>query len=457
MRLIRLFFALPFLCACSGSDDAPNDAGAVIVTAPGTPTGAPTTQVVGASGGTVTDGHVTIAIPAGALTTDATISITPITNTAPLGGARSYRFGPEDTTFAVPVTLTFDCDDANSWIVTQNDDGSWTPALDSVFDSGTVSAQSTHFSDWATARFIDLTLEPASTEVMVNKTVNLTLTGFSSQNDRLVRLSGDISDAAADGDFLAPLVGVDKAEHRFEVSGWSLNGVDAPTSGAAGQLSPSAAHALYTAPPKVPSQNPVAVSVSLVSTTKELKRYDVVSNIRVIDKEETTALTLTYDGEVFRYLNAHDAAIASQADGVIRSVEAHYDASNDTLEIDASRTTVSPIAQDAIFRLDLVHPQTGAQQLPCIYNEVTPETASRVEMKLNHAAPYSRNAWIEYTPETTCSLDYLCTEVTVTLTTFGRSVKGTLTGKTRDDLGDAITCTTGDEHTIAAEFDIAVE
>jgi hypothetical protein len=73
-------------------------------------TPAPTSQVVGSGGGTVTssDGQVTIAIPAGALSSDVTITITPLGDIAPpgvitVGGA--YQFGPPNATFAAQVTI----------------------------------------------------------------------------------------------------------------------------------------------------------------------------------------------------------------------------------------------------------------------------------------------------------------------------------------------------------------
>ena len=64
---------------------------------------------IGAKGGTVTlSGGPTLTIPPGALSADTTITITALSD-QPTSGALSpvYQFGPEGTTFAAPVTVTF--------------------------------------------------------------------------------------------------------------------------------------------------------------------------------------------------------------------------------------------------------------------------------------------------------------------------------------------------------------
>ncbi len=94
------------------------------------------------------------------------ITIEPITNHVSLAVGGGYRLGPEGTTFSQPVTLTFKYTDGmlgdkpaeTLWITTQNNDGSWSANIRSVVDvtAKTVTAKTTHFSDWALGRFIDL-------------------------------------------------------------------------------------------------------------------------------------------------------------------------------------------------------------------------------------------------------------------------------------------------------------
>ena len=69
-----------------------------------------TSAVVGPTGGMVasSDGALQVAIPAGALSSDVTVTIVP---TPPPGSGSVgtvYEIGPTGTQFAIPVTLTFD-------------------------------------------------------------------------------------------------------------------------------------------------------------------------------------------------------------------------------------------------------------------------------------------------------------------------------------------------------------
>jgi hypothetical protein len=85
-------------CSSDGASDSP---------AAGTVVGE---QSVGASGGTVSGGGVTLAIPPGALASDQKIRITRTDDTVPGGivalGA-IYRFEPDGLTFTAPVRATF--------------------------------------------------------------------------------------------------------------------------------------------------------------------------------------------------------------------------------------------------------------------------------------------------------------------------------------------------------------
>jgi hypothetical protein len=70
---------------------------------------APSSTVVGTAGGTVesTDGVITVNIPAGAVSGDVTVTVTP--ESAPPAGAVGavYDIGPSGTVFNSPVTMTF--------------------------------------------------------------------------------------------------------------------------------------------------------------------------------------------------------------------------------------------------------------------------------------------------------------------------------------------------------------
>jgi hypothetical protein len=148
--------------------------------AKGDPQGAATTQMIDATGGSVTsaDGRITLNIPAGALGTATTVTIQPITNTTPNGIGLGYRLQPEGTTFGVPVSLTFHLSDAealalgSTYVTTQHADGLWYSEPDQQRDSTaqTVGVSTSHFSDWTLAQ--TLQLQPAEVRLKTDTATN---------------------------------------------------------------------------------------------------------------------------------------------------------------------------------------------------------------------------------------------------------------------------------------------
>lgn len=109
----RLFVvaALGFIAACGGDDSSNNN---------NNNNNNDGTGKVGAAGGTVTstDGALSLVVPAGALSADTAITIEPL-STAPaevgdLVMQVGYRFGPDGLTFATPVQIELELDDAIS-------------------------------------------------------------------------------------------------------------------------------------------------------------------------------------------------------------------------------------------------------------------------------------------------------------------------------------------------------
>ena len=283
------------LVACKKTaDDADGkaDPPLPIITVKGAPAGAAVTRDIGPAGGQLqsADGAISINIPAGALSANTPVGIQPISNEAPLGIGKGYRLTPEGTTFARPVTITmkYESDSLINtasdflWIASQAADGSWVGHRKSVVDvnARTVSVQTTHFSDWVIGVFLKMSLSPAAATIKVKENISLSITGFNGdyEDEELVPLS-------------AVKQSVDKLASRlgyFTIDGWTLNGANAPVGNAAGSLQPATGNrsATYTAPDKAPSQNPVAVAVSL--TQKQIGgpsgRFTLVSHIRVQDK-----------------------------------------------------------------------------------------------------------------------------------------------------------------------------
>lgn len=276
------------------------------VTDKGTPDGAPVTKVIGVSGGEVVsaDGLLTLGIPAGALSTNTSISIQPITNHVPLGVGKGYRLTPEGTTFSKPVKISFKYNDEILdsgipevlWIATQKEDGTWLGDRRSKVDKNakTVTTETTHFSDWVTGRFINFELVSDKQTVKTGESVELELTGF------LLKDEGyDLVPLIYTGSGSKSKVPVDKfavAEeyNQFYIGDWALNGKKIPVSNSNGSLdSYKGLYADYTAPAKPPSPRTVAVSLTLNFDKNSGGKGSVIL---------VTHITIVDDGYYFRLM-----------------------------------------------------------------------------------------------------------------------------------------------------------
>lgn len=328
-RIIYLLLLALVLVQASCKKDKDNDTpSGPIITEKGTPLGSAVTQEIGSAGGQFqsADGLLTVTVPAGALNSNTTIGIQPISNRAPQGIGTGYRLTPEGTSFNVPVTISirYNTDSLTNtaadflWIVSQNEDRSWGGHRQSVVDTvaKTVTVETTHFSDWVIGSFIEMSLSPSSAKVKVNKSIGLSIAGF---------------DAAYDDGEVIPLAAVNQSTEKlasrtgyFTINGWSLNGANAPVSGSAGSLQATTGgrSAQYTAPSSVPSQNPVAVSVSL--TQNQINgpnaSFMLVSNIHVYEGyfarfSVNGAETFFVEAEVFTGMNWPPTTNMAQALG----------------------------------------------------------------------------------------------------------------------------------------------
>jgi hypothetical protein len=457
-----------------GSDDSspspqPTDP---IVTPAGAPAGDATHTTIGTSGGTVqsADGRLTITIPAGALTAATDVTIQPLSNEAPLGMGLGYRLGPEGTTFAAPVKLSFAYDDAllNGvpedflWIVTQAENGSWNAMLRSYVDaaSHTVSVETTHFSDWAVGKFLDLALTPPSATIMKGQSIDLKVFGFlRDQPDEVdedgLEILAPLVPIADDGlDYLAPLTPIPPVESRtmgFQVKGWTLNGTAAPTSGANGKLAASNLTATYTAPSQAPSRNPVAVTVELEGNNKEAKKtkFLLTSNIKVMESDYY--LLVNIDGTTYEYYqygfngsvpaDPNDVRIANcgmDDDGIMSFGGTHYKGGTTMLNS---------------FALAVEGPAVGTRSLVCFNGGGNDEVV--------WSSGQSQGWSMDYTERTKkqdyCDYEMKCGGVQLTITKFDtqndRETQGAFSGTIyadQDRYED--NCKTADEHTVSGEF-----
>lgn len=131
---------LALVYACGGSDSSH-----------------PNATTIGAEGGQVTEGALTLFIPRGALKISTPITIEETTSvSAPQGltlVGPAYDFGPDGTTFAVPVLVTIKLTDVakdfDNLRLFQSPNGtSWSPTESSMFDarSAVITGSIRHFS-----------------------------------------------------------------------------------------------------------------------------------------------------------------------------------------------------------------------------------------------------------------------------------------------------------------------
>jgi hypothetical protein len=242
------------------------------VTAVGAALGQPTSARIGPAGGTLVsgDGQATLTVPAGALSAATTITMTPISNEAPAGAVGAWRFEPDGLVFARPANLRLSGltaeDQARLALATQAADGHWQVAGGAAMQgSDALSVPVPHFSDWAfhEAKY----LMPRRADVTVG--------------DSLIVHAMDLScDTRAEPgcDLLTPLVG-NATVLRWEVNGVSNGNAQVGTLTPAGG-SPAGAQVRYTAPQRLPSPNPVAVTAVLAGPGRS--EIHLVAHLRVV-------------------------------------------------------------------------------------------------------------------------------------------------------------------------------
>lgn len=227
-------------------------------TAIGVSVGALTQSRIGAAGGRVvsSDNIVTLDIPAGALSAETTISIEPLTNTAPGGIGRAYRLLPSGLTFALSATLTIGYGNANiapssAAIAFQGSDNIWQGLVAvSQTDAGrhSVTATISHFTDFAI--FQRWYIAPDTTSVETGATVSFLV------------YTTDLPDIGA-ATIQSPLPDPYTIQSA-DVKTWAVNNISGGNS-TVGTIAPGGnrSTATYTAPRIVPDENPVEVEATV--------------------------------------------------------------------------------------------------------------------------------------------------------------------------------------------------
>lgn len=268
-------------CASGSTDNtSPTTTDTVaVVTAVGTPDGQAATASIGPAGGSLpsADGRLTVIVPPGAVTSNTTFSVQPITNQAPGGIGDGYRLGPNGQTFSTPVQLRFQYTDDDLagtvpdvlGIAYQDAQGYWNELLSGTYDQvgKTLTVGTTHFTDWVTMSGAQLT--PRSGAIRVGTSIGLSVRFCSNvpKGGTEARLASCQTDAVVPGS-------------------WSVIGQPGGNS-SYGTISGGATGATYKAPAQVPPFNPVAISATVGNLgTRNTGRsiQDIVANITVYDE-----------------------------------------------------------------------------------------------------------------------------------------------------------------------------
>ncbi len=309
-RLPLLALLASVLLAACGGDPAPAPSLPEVLfsSAPGSPTGSPTSATIGAGGGTLQtpDGKAQVAIPAGALAADAQLTLTPIANTLEggLGGAYRLELGAASVAKAVTITLSYDGLTIPSGLgalrpALQLPDGSWLAAGKVVLDeakktislsSRLVATGTARRTQAANLKYDVAMLEwfhlvPPSATVKTSESLGLAIETRVSQKppedpDHLAPIGG------ADEE-LAPLAVIKTTPIPNQSQGGSFS-----WSASAGSVAAGSAGATFTAPGQVPAKNPVAVSARY--SGKVFDGMLLVSNIRIVGGAPTFAGDVTY-------------------------------------------------------------------------------------------------------------------------------------------------------------------
>lgn len=245
-------------------------------------------KTIDASGGELAsaDGRIQVIIPAGALSAAKEVSIQPISNELPGGIGQAFRILPHGEQFSKPVSIVFHYkveDTLNTLpqfldIAYQDEKGNWQALNNTSVNrtQRTLTATTTHFSDWG--YFKSMTLTPAEATVQTEEELELKVT---------TRFPYIDPDDQPKGDATTPVYTSPRLLRSDEIKGWTYQGE--------GILVSRGAQAYYTAPRKAPAANPEAVVANIQMHRKG--QFMLLSNITVVSNKNVTYLQVDEDAD----------------------------------------------------------------------------------------------------------------------------------------------------------------
>ncbi|NLR58404.1 hypothetical protein HGH93_09860 [Chitinophaga polysaccharea] len=253
----------------------------------GTPVGEAVHATIGPAGGTLTttDGRMKLEVPAGAVTKETDFTIQPVTNTLPGSPGNAYRLLPEGQTFTKPVTLSFHYNDNDLegtavqvlFLAFQSNDGIWRCIPQTALDetAHTLTAKTTHFSDWAP--FAEFWLNVANHELKP-------------KGSTTVDISSPFLLAPLGKDDPLEIADTHAEDNPKNIKNWQIFQDGKLT------VESSNKRAHYTAPDQIPGHNPVQVSVEIYNFIPAgyvrpgaTGKAVLMSNIYIVDETYFTA------------------------------------------------------------------------------------------------------------------------------------------------------------------------
>lgn len=291
------------------------------VTAAGEADGPVVMKTIGTSGGTISsnDGSLTLKFPAGALSSDQSITVQAITNKAPNGmtGA-AWRLLPHGLEFAKPVSLEFKYKKDNQdlfapellMLATQVANGKWKVPENIKIQpaTNTVSVELEHFSDYAF--FLEYVLLDDKTvsayeQIRLNTTLSVGLNLY---------CVTPVKEQLGDNDIFIPIPKKISASEGYIVE-WSVNGVvNPPQEADYGYYTEAGrAHAVYRAPRKAPNRKIIDLTAKL-SFPKRRGLFYLVRQVIPVDNNSFTFTGTVYNNVLPSALLIGDYLVASLTD-----------------------------------------------------------------------------------------------------------------------------------------------
>jgi hypothetical protein len=257
--LVLLFLVLPALSHAQ-SDTSQKKTEQPLLTGFGLADGKMMGKEIGPGGGEIIsdDGRVKLIFPAGALTSNTSISIQPTTNTVPSGTGKAYRFEPSGIQFKKPVQLIFHYSDDEAetcpadlmGLALQDQSGKWDyfdyEKLDS--DAKTLTGYIQHFSYFTNVK--EIALIPDEDTIAVNGDVPISVIDLHVPSSSRAHFAGAILRNEPIGWYVNQMPNGDQRVGTISTisTPWPLSG--------------KLIGGTYSAPGVLPKENPVTIKLA---------------------------------------------------------------------------------------------------------------------------------------------------------------------------------------------------